>query len=230
MAEATASLPEPVSIDALLSRRHSCRGFLPDAVPASTIERILATAQKTPSWCNAQPWRLVVTAGDATDRFREAIAASVATCRSASDIPFPTQYVGAALTRRRECGFALYESVGIAKGDRTAADRQANENFRLFGAPHVAIICTDATLGPYSLVDCGAYVMSFLLAATSLGIATVPQAALALHSGAIRKHFALGTTVQVVCGIAFGFEDEAHPANSFRTSRASLDEVVTILD
>ncbi len=229
MAETNGGGSETASIDALLSRRHSCRGFLPEAVPMATIEAILAIAQKTPSWCNAQPWRLVVTTGGATDRFREALAASLATGQVASDIPFPTEYVGAALARRRECGFALYASVGVARGDRAAAERQANENFRLFGAPHVAIICTDATLGPYSLVDCGAYVMSFLLAATSLGVATVPQAALALHSGAIRSHFALDDGLQVVCGIAFGFADAAHPANAFRTSRAPMDEVVTIV-
>jgi hypothetical protein len=30
----------------------------------------------------------------------------------------------------------------------------------------------------------------------------------------------------VLCGLSFGWRDENHPANGFRTSRASLDEVV----
>ena len=34
----------------------------------------------------------------------------------------------------------------------------------------------------------------------------------------------------VVCGISFGYEDAAHPANSFRTRRAPLSEAVAWLD
>jgi hypothetical protein len=30
-------------------------------------------AQKTASWCNSQPWRVIVTSGVETDRFREAM-------------------------------------------------------------------------------------------------------------------------------------------------------------
>jgi hypothetical protein len=50
----------------LLGERHSCRGFLPRAVPKETITRILGMAQRTPSWCNSQPWQVIVTSGAAT--------------------------------------------------------------------------------------------------------------------------------------------------------------------
>jgi nitroreductase len=53
------------------------------------------------------------------------------------------------------------------------------------------------------------------------------EAALASHSKFVREHFGLGAERLVVCGISFGYEDRASPANSFRTNRASLDEVVT---
>jgi hypothetical protein len=32
----------------------------------------------------------------------------------------------------------------------------------------------------------------------------------------------------VVVGISFGYADRAHPVNAFRTSRAPLDDVVTL--
>ncbi len=54
------------------------------------------------------------------------------------------------------------------------------ENYRFFGAPHVAIITSDKALGVYGAVDCGGYVSTLLLAAESLGIAAVPQAAVAM--------------------------------------------------
>jgi hypothetical protein len=33
-----------------------------------------------------------------------------------------------------------------------------------------------------------------------------------------------------VCGISFGYEDPAHPANRFRTTRATLDEACRWVD
>ncbi len=133
---------------------------------------------------------------------------------------FPREYRGAYLERRRACGFSLYEAVGVARGDREAYARQGFENYKLFGAPHVAIITSDEALGTYGAVDCGAYVNNFLLAAQSLGVASIPQAALASHSKFVREHFGLGDDRLVVCGISFGYEDRASTANGFRTDRA----------
>jgi nitroreductase len=211
----------------LLAERYSCRGFLPKAVPRPAIERILELAQRTASWCNAQPWQLVITSGAATDRFRDALYRHAVENRVDPDIPFPREYRGACLARRRECGFQLYDSVGIKRGDREASARQGLENFRLFGAPHVAIVTTDEALGVYGAVDCGAYVSNFALAARSLGVATIAQAAVASHAKFVRGYFGIGDDRQLVCAISFGYEDPAHPANSFRTRRAAIPEVVT---
>jgi nitroreductase len=217
-------------LERLLSTRHSCRGFLRDSVDDDRIARILSIAQRTPSWCNAQPWQVIITKGAATERFRAALSDYVTKNPPAPDMAFPREYRGAYLERRRACGFRLYEAVGVARGDREAYATQGLENYKLFGAPHVAIITSDEALGTYGAVDCGAYVNNFLLAAQSLGVASIPQAALASHSKFVREHFGLGDDRLVVCGISFGYEDRASMANGFRTDRASLDEVVTWVD
>ena len=111
---------------------------------------------------------------------------------NSGDFPFPREYRGVYLQRRRESGFQLYNSLGIPRGDKAAYARQALENFNFFGAPHVAIVHTDEALGVYGAIDCGGYVTSFMLAAQALGVATVPQAALAFHSEVVRRHFGLG--------------------------------------
>lgn len=228
---ATASAASAADVlEDVLTQRYSCRGFLPQAVPRPVIERILTMAQRTASWCNAQPWQVVITSGTATERFREAVYRHATSNAAAADIPFPREYRGVYLARRRECGFQLYDSVGIKRGDREASGRQGLENFRLFGAPHVAIVTTEEALGVYGAVDCGAYVSNFCLAARSLGVATIAQAALASQSKFVRAHFGLGNDRQVVCGISFGYEDAAHPANGFRTRRAALTEAVTWVD
>ncbi len=213
-------------LERLLRERHSCRAFAPRPVPRAVIERLLALAQRTASWCNTQPWQVVVTSGAATDAFRAAYLAHVASCAPAPDIAFPREYQGVYQQRRRECGLQLYATLDIARDDRDASRRQALRNYALFDAPHVAIVTTDAALGPYGAVDCGAFVANFLLAAQALGLGAIAQAALASHSGFVRTHFGLPPQRQVVCGISFGHADAAAPVNRFRTTRAGLPEAV----
>ena len=44
------------------------------------------------------------------------------------------------------------------------------------------------------------------------------------------RHFNLPDDRRVVCGISFGFADNAHKVNSYRTSRASVADTVTFFD
>jgi nitroreductase len=218
-------------LEELLGERYSCRAFRPDPVPRATIERILQAAQRTASWCNSQPWQVVIATGEARERFRKEIYAAVSSgAPEGGDFAFPREYRGVYLERRRESGFQLYNTLGIARGDRTAYAKQALENYNFFGAPHVAVIHTDEALGIYGAIDCGAYVGNFMLAAQALGLGTIAQAALARQSGLIRRHFKLGDDRRVVCGISFGFPDRDHRINGYRTSRAGLAETVTFVD
>ena len=218
-------------LEKLLRERYSCRAFKPEAVPRASIERILTTAQRTASWCNSQPWQIVIASGEARERFRKEIYAAVsAGAAEDGDFSFPREYRGVYLGRRRESGFQLYNTLGIARGDKLAYAKQALENYNFFGAPHVAIIHTDEALGIYGAIDCGAYVGNFMLTAQALGLGSIAQAALARQSGLIRRHFGLGDDRRVVCGISFGFPDHDHKINSYRTSRASLADTATFVD
>ncbi|MGH3458116.1 nitroreductase [Aeromicrobium sp.] len=211
-------------LERLLTDRWSCRGFTDEPVPRDVIERLLTIAQRTPSWCNTQPWNLVITSGEETRKLREALLDSFDW--SGSDFEFPVSYNGIYRERRRESGWQLYEAVGVAKGDREASALQMLRNFEFFGAPHVAILTTDADLGVYGAIDCGLYVDSFLLAAQALGLGACAQAALAAGSPFLRDYFDLPDTRRVVCGISFGYADPDHPTATYRTSRADLEDVV----
>jgi nitroreductase len=211
----------------LLTERYSCRAFRPEPVPRDVIEKILATAQRTASWCNSQPWHIAITEGDGTERLKRLLfeLASAEELRE-PDFSFPREYRGVYLDRRRESGFQLYSALGIERGDKPAYARQALENFRFFGAPHVAVITTDEALGVYGAIDCGGYVSNFLLAAHASGVATIPQAALSSYAKFIRHELNLGLDRRMVCAISFGYADDGHLANSYRTNRASLGESV----
>lgn len=217
-------------LQGLLDERHSCRAFLPQQLPRETIERILCMAQQTASWCNAQPWQVHVLSADATERARQALLQHVDAQAPQPDFAFPDAYLGVYSERRRECAWRLYAAVGVERGDKAASAKQTRENFRFFGAPHVAIVTSEANLGTYGAVDCGAFVSNFMLAAQSMGVASIAQAALAAYSPFWHGHLGLAADRKVVCGISFGHEDPDHPANTFRTARAGLAEVATWVD
>ncbi|MEL7132140.1 MAG: nitroreductase [Pseudomonadota bacterium] len=214
------------TLDAILTARFSCRAFRPDPVPRADVEQIIAAAQKVPSWCNAQPWQVIVTAGTETDRFRDALHSAAMTTSTAPDMPWPEGYPGIYGTRRRACGFQLYDAVGIEKGDRAASAKQMMENYRLFGAPHVAIITSPTALGPYGAMDTGGFITAFCLAAQALGVASIPQAAIAAQAPFVRAHFDIPKDRQILCAISFGYADPNHPANSVRTDRATVADVM----
>jgi nitroreductase len=218
-------------LDALLAQRHSCRAFLPRPVERDTIEAILRTAQRAASWCNSQAWQVSITSGEATERLRsKLVEAQRSGQRGGSDFPFPAEYTGVYLERRRECGFQLYAAVGVERGDKEGYARQTLENFRLFGAPHVAVLTSDPGLGVYGAVDVGGYVQVLLLAMQAHGVAAIAQAALANHSELVKRELDIPQERLMVCAVSFGYEDTAHPANSYRTSRAGIERVARFLD
>lgn len=214
------------TLNALMDARFSCRAFKPDPVPRADIENIVACARKTPSWCNAQPWQLTVTEGDATQRFRAALLDQATSGAAKLDLEGPQGYPGVYGDRRRECGWQLYDAVGVQKGDRAASGQQMMRNFVLFDAPHVAILTSPRVLGGYGAMDSGGFVLAFTLAAQAMGVNTIPQAAVANFAPFVHAHFNIPDDRLVLCALSFGYADHDHPANSFRTNRAPVDEIV----
>jgi nitroreductase len=223
-------MTELSSLNAIFDRRFSCRGFLNTPVERSVIAQIIQTAQKVPSWCNSQPWQVHLLSPQKRDHLSARLMDAALAGQEIPDIAFPQRYSGAYKHRRSVCGWQLYDAVGVEKGDRDGSRRQMLENYRFFGAPHVAVISTPRELGPYGVLDCGAFVTAFSLAATAAGVATIPQAAIAGMSPIVRKVINLADDRDVLCAISFGYVDTDHPANQFRTNRADLDEVLIDVD
>lgn len=211
----------------ILQARYSCRAFRPDPVPDAIIEQIVTAARHVPSWCNAQPWQVSVTRGAATDRFRDALSKAAAEGTTpAPDLDWPKGYSGAYAERRRTCGFQLYDALGIEKSDRKARMAQMQRNYALFDAPHVAIIHSPDELGAYGAMDTGGFVTAFTLAATALGVATIPQAAIAAYAPLVKDLLGIGEDRLVLCAISFGYADADAPANRFRTERATPADII----
>jgi len=63
----------------------------------------------------------------------------------------------------------------------------------------------------------------------ALGVASVVQASVTGYAPIIRSHFGIPENRLIQTAISFGYEDKDHPANSFRTKRATIGDVVDII-
>ncbi len=217
------------TLSEILNSRYSCRGYLDKQVPDADIEEVVAMASRVPTWCNAQPWKVLVTKGESTLAFSKTLLNAANSGPMEPDFEWPTQYSEDYRDRRRVCGFQLYNALGIEREDHERRAEQMMKNYQFFGAPHVAVITTDAELGPYAAMDCGGFIAAFTLVARAKGIASVVQASVTGFAPAIRNHFNIPESRLIQTAISFGYEDPSHPANNFRTERAMLDDVVTIV-
>lgn len=194
------------------------------------LQQVFTTAQRTASWCNAQPWLVHLLQGEALRSFSDGLLAHVrdnpGVDAQSPDLPLPTAYLGRHQERRRAAGYALYASLGIDRADHAARQEAMLRNYSFFGAPHVAVVTTDRSLGAYGAVDCGGYVANLMNAALDVGLASLAQGAIGVYAGKVRELLDLPEDRLVVCGVALGYSDDSHPVNGFRTDRAGLDETV----
>src|SRR5213083_1361257 len=87
----------------LIFGRATSRAYLGERVPEDVIRSIVDVARGTASWCNTQPWDLVITSGENTEKFRNALMEQVRQHPELdSDFPFPDEYRGVYLDRRRQ--------------------------------------------------------------------------------------------------------------------------------
>ncbi|MCS6798764.1 MAG: nitroreductase [Myxococcota bacterium] len=213
-----------------LRRRHSVRGFRREPVPAPVLRRIFDDAQRAPSWCNIQPWRVWVASGARRDRLVEALREAARSGMPQPEIGFPTEYPEPYAARRRRAGQALYEAMGIARDDRDARAAAWMRNFDAFDAPHVAIAGVDRRFGPYALLDLGVWLGTVVLLAQQEGVASCAQASLAAYPGAIRRVLPIPDEIAITVGLSLGYEDAEVPANRCRTDREPLESCVVLLD
>ena len=212
----------------LLNSRYSCRAYKKQEVSEKDIREIISTASRVPTWCNAQPWEVLVTRGQATEKLSQLLIESTKTQQINPDFNWPTQYVGQYAQRRRQCGYQLYESIGIQKEDKKRRKEQMMLNYKFFGAPHVAIITSESDLGPYGSMDCGGFIATFTIVAQAKGIATIAQASVTGYAQTIRKYFQIPKNRLIQTAISFGYSDDLHPVNHFRTEREKSEKVVKI--
>lgn len=155
-------------VDEAIRSRKSVRRFLPASVPSSVVQHILSVAARAPSGNNVQPWKVYAVAGEARQRLCDAFieAATHEPDRHQPEYAYyPTTWVEPYLERRRRCGFGLYASLGIARDDAAARERQMLRNYTFFDAPVGLLVTLDRRLNTGSFMDLGMFIQNILVAA-----------------------------------------------------------------
>jgi nitroreductase len=214
-------------LEALWRARTSKRAFRPEPLPRATLLELFSAAQRAPSWCNVQPWRVAITEPPKTGALSAALIAAARSSPPHAELPFPVEYPSPYREQRVACGIALYRAMGIAREDTAGRFDAWLRNYALFDAPHVAIVACDRRLGPYALVDVGVWLGYVLTAAAALGIDTCPMASVAAYPDVLRAHLPIAPTDAILFGLALGRADEEAPANRCRTTREPVDANVT---
>ncbi len=213
----------------VLDRRMSCRSFLDRQVDEATLKSVVEAAQRCPSWGNTQPWKVYAAAGDAAARIRQGIlAAHDQGAKEEPEVTMPATFGDLLMNRYRSLGMALFEVLGIGRGDKDKRKKHYRNNFNAFGAPCLAYFTAPAGESPYVVYDVGALVAVFCLAAADAGLDSCILAALARYPGPARQVLPIGQDEQIVIGVALGYGDEKAEVNRFRSGREPLEQVLSL--
>ena len=190
-----------LSLEDAIRQRRSVRGFKPDLIEPELIEHILQTAQLSPSNCNVQPWQVLLATGDACSELKQ----------------------------NMHHAFMHGQNMNpdfSARGDKIARMKATARNYEFFDAPHVLFIAMKKDFSPSIAVDVGMYAQTLMLLMTAHGIGSCAQASTAYYPNIVRDYFEVDDDLGILFGISFGYEDQNINANTARTSRAPLNEVL----
>lgn len=216
-------LSEQMGICQAIRNRKSCRAYLDQDVSLDIIEKILEAARWAPSGVNHQPTQVAVL-GKAT---KSKLAKILVDKHSSGISPnpdyayCPKDWPDDYKNRRKQCGLALYNSLSISLDDLQGRKNHWENNYHFFHAPIGLVIFIEKGLPVGSWIDAGMFIQNILLAAQDFGLASCPQAAFAEYPDVIREVLNLDN-VDIICGIAMGYEDTCHPLTSYRIGRESV--------
>lgn len=212
--------------------RRSIRAYRTDPIPRETLREIVAIARHAPSGSNIQPWRVYALTGATLKRVGDAIRhAFLDGMPEHRDYEYYTDPIEEPyLARRRQCGWGLYGTLEIGRGDREKSKAYRARNYNFFGAPAGLVFTIDRRLEKGSWLDYGMFLQTIMLAARAKGLHTCPEASIASYPDVVRRELDITPGNIVVCGMAMGYADPADVVNTFQPPRLEVDEYCVFLD
>jgi len=231
MTDAT-SKPAADVFEAARTRR-SVRAYKPDPVPPQTLRDIVELGRWAPSGSNIQPWCVHVLTGATLTRVGNAIQQAFLNDEPGHirDYNYYTDPIEEPyLARRRACGWGLYGTLGIGRGDHEKSKAYRASNYTFFGAPAGLVLAIDRTLEVGSWFDYGLFAQTLMLAARARGLHTCAEASIASYPDIVRRELNIARDYTIMCGIALGYADVAAVVNTFQPERIKLEDYATFYE
>jgi len=213
--------------------RRSIRAYKPDPVPPDTLREIVAAGRHAPSGSNIQPWRVHVLTGESLKRLGNAIQHAFLTDEPGHhrDYDYYTDPIEEPyLARRRQCGWGLYSTLGIARGEHEKSRTYRARNYNFFGAPAGLVFTIGRKLERGSWLDYGMFIQTLMLAARARGLHTCAEASIASFPDIVRRELEISCDNTVICGMAMGYADPGDIVNTFQPPRIELEDFAVFLD
>jgi nitroreductase len=213
--------------------RLSCRWFLDKPVDHKIVRELIAKAARAASGGNLQPWRVHALTGAPLAEIKRRVAARIAghdPRHDDAEYPiYPNPIWEPYKSHREAHGVQLYGALKIARDDAAGRLEQYKRNFQFFNAPVALFITIERGLGPGQWADLGSYIHTLMYLARGYGLDTCPQESWARMYKTVGEFLKIPENYMLFCAVAIGYGDRAHPANSFRSPRAALDQFCTFV-
>lgn len=221
-------------IDAIVNRS-SKRAFLSKPVARDIQEKILKTAAMTPSGANMQPWITYAISDEKT--LKNIGNAIIDKMNSGVENDqfiqyYPLKWKNPYKKRRIETGVGLYTLMEVDKKDTAKRTEMWHNNFRWFGARTVFFVFCDKDMidgAQGALIDCGAYMQTIMLAASSFGIQSCPQGSTTEFGRVVADVLKVPDNLALLYSVVLGYEDKEAKINTYQPKRANISENVIFI-
>jgi nitroreductase len=102
-------------------------------------------------------------------------------------------------------------------------------NYTFFDAPLAIIVCMDKQLAEVDVMCVGMYVQALCLLLAERGVASCVQVSVAGYPDVVREELRIEEGMNVLSGIAVGFEDEGARLNRLRVERDAVAKCVEFM-
>jgi nitroreductase len=224
-----APMNKTMTVTEALESRLSVRDFLPTPVPAEVIRRVLATASRSPSGGNLQPWQIDVVAGARLDELKAIMQTRLAEVAAGdrSEVPeydiYPKELVAPYRDYRFKVGEDMYARLGIPREDKAARLRWFARNYQFFGAPMALFCSVDRRMGKPQWSDLGMFLQSVMLLLREVGLDSCAQECWAVYPKTIGEFVGIPAERMLFTGMAIGQRNPDHAINALHADRAPVD-------
>lgn len=97
------------------------------------------------------------------------------------------------------------------------------KNYEFFDAPVGIVVCMDGKLGSADSLSVGMFLQTLLLGLAEGGVQSCVAVSIAGYPEIVRRELGIKEGMEVLCGVAVGWEDGDFKGNALHTRREPVD-------